>query len=86
MLIKVTPIRHKSPIYSINKPIGQKSEIKEKKNELINNKIVETKKHWEDKKIKFIDDIGITMEKLNKPKGKLRYHLVIFFILFYIIL
>ena len=74
----ISKVRIKSAIYSISKPIPRNTEIKEKKNELIKNKIDVTKKAWEDKKIKFIDDISISYGKINKPIGNLKYHKVIF--------
>ena len=76
MLIKISPVRIRSPIYSINKPIVQNSEIKDKKEELINNKINVVKKSWEDKKVVFIDDISVSYGKIKNPNGSLKYHKV----------
>lgn len=36
----------------------------------------EMNKKWEDRKIKFIDDISITYGKLNKALGVLKYYKV----------
>jgi hypothetical protein len=83
LFIKISPVRVKSPSYSIKKAITVNPEILEKKKELQKNIIEQTKKSWEDKKIKFIDDISISYENIHKPIGSIRYHKVIF-ITFYI--
>ncbi len=47
--------------------------MKEKKIEIIKAKIQDTNKKWDDKKIKFIDDISVTYGKLNKVIGVVKY-------------
>jgi len=48
-------------------------EKKEKIEELLKAKIEETSKKWEERKIKFVDDITVTYGKLNKPLGVIKY-------------
>jgi len=40
-------------------------------------KIEETSKKWEERKIKFIDDISVTYGKMNKVLGVIKYSKVI---------
>ena len=72
----MSPVRCRSPNYSIKNPIAQNTDIKEKKNELIKNRIEEIRKSWDGKKNKFIDDISISYGKIHRPLGVLKFHKV----------
>lgn len=74
---QISPVRAKSPTYYLKKPIPTNPEIKEKKEELIKAKIEETSKKWEERKIKFIDDISVTYGKMNRVMGVPKYSKVI---------
>ena len=52
-----------------NNPVVKDHEIYERKNELTKSRLKEISTVWEDKKVKFIDDISETFKRMNKVTG-----------------
>jgi hypothetical protein len=58
----------KSPIWKIAKPVTVDKSYKERREQLQQEKIENLKKSWDDRKIKFIDDVSISY--FNNKYGK----------------
>ena len=67
-------VMDKSPQWKIHKPAAVDKSYVQRRNQLHQDKVDNLKKSWDDRKIKFIDDVAISYFKnVDGKKGGFKY-------------